>query len=91
MTMASTTGKSSRTTAVTISRPMPGMPKICSTTSDPPISAPVLTPNTVTTENSDGRRACRNMIRSGGRPLARAMWTKSSCSVVIRSVRSSRW
>ncbi len=61
ITAPSTTGKSSRITAVTSSRPTPGIVKMFSTTSDPPISAPVCTPNTVITENSEGRRAWRSI------------------------------
>jgi len=61
-TEPSTTGKSSRTTAVTISEPMPGIEKMPSITSEPPISAPVLTPNTVMSENSEGRSAWRVMM-----------------------------
>ena len=67
------------------------MMKICSTTSAPPIKAPVLIANTVMNENNDGRSACLNSTFRRETPLLRAIRMKSSCSVVIRSVRSSRW
>ncbi len=57
MTIARTTGKSSRRIASTIADPRPGMRKMLSTMSDPPISAPVLMPKTVMNENSEGRSA----------------------------------
>ena len=45
----------------------------------------------MTKEKSDGRNACLNRIDRRDTPLALAVRMKSSCSVVIRSVRSSRW
>src|SRR6056297_1774617 len=91
MTMASTTGKSSRRIASTIALPSPGTRKICSTTSEPPINAPVFTPKIVMNENSDGRSACLNNTAVLETPLDRAVRMKSSCRVVMRSVRNNRW
>ncbi len=66
ITIANTTGKSSRATASTIVEPRPGTRKICSATNEPPISAPVLMANTVTNENIDGRKACLNRTERFG-------------------------
>ena len=70
--------------------PMPGRLKICSTITVPPNARPRDTPMTVMTENDDGRSASRQRIRHRGMPLARAARMKSSCSVEMRSLRSSR-
>ncbi len=51
---------------------------------------PMVTPAAANREKVDGRKACRAMIRSGERPFDRAMVMKSSCSVEMRSERSSR-
>ena len=51
---------------------------------------PKLMPNTVSSENDDGRSAWRRRMCHVGRPFERAMSTKSSCSVAMRSLRSRR-
>ena len=76
--------------AVKIFSPIPGMPKITSTTIAPPMSVPTLRPATVSSVRLDGRSAWRNRMRRLGTPLAFAIMMKFSCSVAIMSLRSSR-
>ena len=70
--------------------PTPGSWKITSRTTAPLMSAPMLIAATVSSVKLDGRSACRSRMRRVERPLARAMVMKSSCSVWIMSLRSSR-
>ncbi len=61
-----------------------------STTIAPPISAPTLSPATVSRVRLDGRSAWRKSTRLGLMPFAFAVVMKSSCRVAIMSERSSR-
>ena len=49
--------------------PTPGMPKNTSTITEPPISVPKLMPNTVSSENDDGRSAWRSRMCRVGEAL----------------------
>ena len=69
---------------------MPGMTKMTSTTTAPPMSVPKLRPATVSRVRLDGRSAWRQRMRRSEMPFARAMVMKSSCSVAIMSLRSRR-
>ena len=94
--MASTATKLWRATycrskiAWLMAMPMPGMLKMTSTTTAPPIRVPTFSPATVSSVRLDGRRAWRHSTRWSEMPLDRAIWMKSSCSVVTMSVRSRR-
>ena len=70
--------------------PTPGIAKNTSTMIEPPIRVPKLMPNTVSSEKEDGRSAWRNRMWRVVRPFERAMSTKSSWSVAIRSLRRRR-
>ena len=74
----------------TSSRPTPGTAKSVSTSTAPLMMAPICRPTTVISENELGRRAWRNRMRDGGRPLARAIVIESCWRVPIMSARSSR-
>ena len=76
-------------TACTISWPRPGIAKSVSTITVPPISRPRFTPDSVISENDEGRSAWRSRTARGRSPLDRAMRMKSSCSVEIMSERRS--
>ena len=53
----------------TASCPTPGIAKKYSTMTEPPMRVPKLMPNTVSSENDDGRSACRSRMCQVGQAL----------------------
>ncbi len=70
--------------------PIPGMLKMTSITTAPPMSVPTLRPATVISVRLEGRSAWRQSTRMLLMPFDLAMRMKSSWRVWIMSLRSSR-
>ena len=87
MPMASITGKSRASIAATNSRPVPGIEKIVSVTTAPPVSWPIDMPTKVITGRMAFGAAWRNATRHSPSPLACATRMNGRCTTLAYSAR----